>query len=579
MGFFNKVKGIISEAKDVISEVKDHTARLSTQNQNEDEDYEDMVFQEDENRFNPEGKSFQWFISEDGIQALNMYTTASNYILEDSIREEHKSGYSEFDYDIFVSVAHKDAKLPSVFFKKFVGDKAFYRKVLAVSLPIMAQTGITNLVALLDNIMVGRLGTEAMSGVSIVNQFIFIFNLLIFGAITAAGIFTAQYHGLGDTQGVRYTFRLKLFISILAASLAILIFALFDDGLISLFLHAGSTEGDLALTLAHGKKYLAVMLFGMIPFAASQVYASTMREVERAIPPMLSSIVAVLVNFVLNYILIFGKLGAPAMGVKGAAIATVVSRFVELLFLLLWGHLRTKDFPFLKGAFRSFYIPRGLVSRVIAKGLPLMANELFWALAMTLRNQCYSTRGLDVVAAQNINSTIVNLFNVVYMAIGSSIGIIIGNLLGAGKLEQAKDTDRKMMAFSVSCAGLMALLMVLCAGLFPKIYNTSQTVRDLASFMIIVSAVIMPFDAFAHSAYFTLRSGGKIAVTLLFDSVYMWVVVLPISFSLAYLTSIGIHLLFILCNAANIIKVFFGYALLRRGTWVHQLVSDESLKS
>lgn len=461
---------------------------------------------------------------------------------------------------------------------RFVGDRAFYRRVLAVAVPMMVQMGITNLVNLLDNIMVGRLGTESMSGVSIVNQFIFIFNLLIFGAISAAGIFTAQYHGLGDREGEKYTFRFKFLINLVAAVLGIAVFACFDEQLISLFLHTGEATGDLSKTLSEGQIYLTVMLLGLIPYAISQVYASTMRETGETIVPMLASIVAVVTNFTLNCILIFGLLGAPALGVKGAAIATVISRFAELFLLVVWGHTHTKKCGFLVGAFRSLYLPRKLFGQIAVKGLPLMANELFWALAMTLRNQCYSTRGLDVVAAQNICSTILNVFNVVYMSIGNSIAVIVGNELGAGKLEQARDTDRKMMTFSIFCATVMGALLIACSGLFPQLYNTDAHVRSLAGYMIIVSAVIMPMNAFAHSAYFTLRSGGKVLVTLLFDSVYMWSVVLPLSFVLSRFTDMSIYWLFVICQGCEIVKVIFGSILLKKGGWVRQLVADESLK-
>ena len=140
-----------------------------------------------------------------------------------------------------------------MFFKKFIGSRSFYKRVLVISLPIMIQNGITNFVSLLDNIMVGRIGTEAMSGVSIVNQFIFVFNLMIFGAVSAAGIFTAQYHGNRDTDGERYTFRYRMIINTLAAIAAVGVFAVFSDFLISLFLHSGSAEGDLAITLEYGK--------------------------------------------------------------------------------------------------------------------------------------------------------------------------------------------------------------------------------------------------------------------------------------------------------------------------------------
>ena len=471
-----------------------------------------------------------------------------------------------------VEIIEKEAVMS---IKKFIGDRAFYRMVLGVSVPIMIQQGITNLVNLLDNIMVGRLGTESMSGVSIVNQFIFIFNLLIFGAISAAGIFTAQYHGLGDVEGERSTFRLKMIINLLAGAAGVAVFALFDDAFISLFLFAGSAEGDLALTLGEGKIYLRCMLVGMIPYAISQVYASTMRETGETVMPMIASVSAVSTNFVLNYVLIFGKLGAPAMGVEGAALATVISRFVELAVLAVWGHTHAEKCPYLVGAYRSLAVPQSLVGCVIVKGLPLMLNEVLWAIAMMLRNQCYSTRGLDVVAAQNISSTIFNVFSVVYMALGSSIAIVVGGLLGAGKLDEARDTDRKMMTFSVLCAVGMGLLLSAVSGIFPRIYETSDTARYMATYMIAVSAATMPFAAFAHSSYFTLRSGGRVAVTLLFDSVYMWVVVMPVCFVLSRFTDMNIYLLFAICQGVDVIKAFFGYALLRRGTWVRQLVGQE----
>ena len=459
--------------------------------------------------------------------------------------------------------------------KRYIGDRKFYRTVMGVAVPIMIQNGFTNLVNLLDNIMVGRLGTESMSGVSIVNQFIFIFNLTIFGAVSAAGIFTAQYHGLRDERGVRHTFRFKLLINLSVAVLGILLFWLWDDALIGLFLHDSGAEGDLALTLAEGKRYLAIMLVGLVPYALTHVYGSTMRETGETVMPMLASVAAVATNFLFNCLLIFGLLGCPALGVAGAAVATVISRFVELIILVIWGHTHLDRCGFLRGAYRSLYIPRLLTVRILLKGLPLMINEVFWSLAVTMRNQCYSTRGLDVVAAQNINSTIENLVSVVYMAVGTAIAIVIGNLLGAGKIEEARDADRKIIAFSIMAALAMAGLLVGISGLFPRLYNTGESVRELAGFMMLVTAVATPFRAFAHSAYFTLRSGGKVMITLLFDSVYMWAIVMPTALALTYLTGIGIHLLFILCQGVESIKFILGAVLLKRGDWATQLVSSE----
>lgn len=461
-------------------------------------------------------------------------------------------------------------------FRQYIGDKKFYRSVLAVAVPIMIQSGITNFVSLLDNIMVGSLGTESMSGVSIVNQFIFVFNLLIFGAISAAGIFTAQYHGLGDPKGVRNTFRLKFLINLTAGILGVLTFVFFGSELISLFLHDSNADGDIALTLSEGERYLRASLFGLLPYVISQVYASTMRETGETVMPMVASIVAVGTNFVLNAVLIYGLFGAPPLGVVGAAIATTVSRYVELAFLIIVGHTRKQKYPFLTDAYRSFRVPRALCAQVAVKGLPLMVNELLWALAITLRNQCYSTRGLEVVAAQNINSTIENVFSVVYLSLGSSIAIVIGNLLGAGKIEEAKDKNRKLVAFSIFCASCIGVLLAIVSPYFPLLYNTSDSVRNLATLLILFSALFMPFRAYAHAAYFTLRSGGKVFVTFLFDCVYMWSIVMPIAFLLAHLTSLPILPLFLLTQGAEVAKCIFGMILLRRTNWAKRLVSNES---
>ena len=240
---------------------------------------------------------------------------------------------------------------------------------------------------------------------------------------------------------------------------------------------------------------------------------------------------------------------------------------------MVWAHTHREKCSFLIHAYRSFRIPRALVIQIAIKGLPLMVNEFFWSLSVTMRNRCYSVHGLDVVAAQNINSTIFNVFNVVYMALGMSVAIVIGNLLGAGKIDEAKDQDRKLMAFSVAAGVFIGVLMALTAAVFPRVYETADAVRELATYMIIISAITMPFCSYANAAYFTLRSGGKVSVTIIFDSVYMWVLVVPLAFVLSILKdTVSIQAMFAICSATEIVKAFFGYALLRKGTWAKKLV-------
>lgn len=460
------------------------------------------------------------------------------------------------------------------FKERFIGDRAFYKRVLAISVPIMIQMGITNFVSLLDNIMVGRLSTEAMSGVSIINQFIFVFNLLIFGAISAAGIFSAQYHGGGNSEGIRYTFRFKLIVNVTLTLAAIGVLLGLEDVLISSFLHESASNGNLEETFRYGSEYMRIMLIGLVPYAVSQAYASTLRETGETLVPMASSLAAVFINLVLNYILIFGAFGISPMGVEGAALATVISRFGELLALIIWTHTHKKRVPFIKGAYKSLKVPLSLLKRIASKGLPLIANEVLFALALTVRNQCYSTRGLDVVASLNIAITIINLFNVIYLALGSAVSIVIGNLLGAGEYEEAKRTDRKMIAFSIFAAVIMSLLLVCAAPFIPLIYNTEPEVKSLATYLLIVAACLMPFNAFANSCYYTVRSGGRVGATMMLDCGTLWVVIIPLSFVFTYLTDLNIFYLYPICQALDIAKCIFGLWYLKRGTWVRRLVSE-----
>lgn len=455
---------------------------------------------------------------------------------------------------------------------KLIGSKQFYKKVLYITIPIMIQNGITNFVNMLDNIMVGQVGTEQMSGVAIVNQLMFVFNICIFGAVAGAGILGAQYHGSGNHEGVRHAFRFKLLCCLALCLFAVVLFRGGGGSLIRTYLHEGGDVGDIEATFQYGCGYLDIMVVGLLPFAAVQVYSGTLRETGETMMPMIAGIAAVLVNMVFNYILIFGKFGAPAMGVQGAAIATVLSRFVELILIVLWTHRHTEKHPFIKGVYRSFYIPRGTIRQILITGTPLLINEALWSGGMATIAQCYSVRGLAVVAGINIANTIANVFNVVFLSLGTAVGIIIGQLLGAGKLEEAKDEDNKLIAFAVVCCMAVGIVMFLIAPLFPKIYKTEEEVRRLATQFIQISALCMPLYGFTNAAYFTLRSGGKTMVTFLFDSVFVWLVSIPLVYVLTRYTGVPIVPVYLACQLTEGLKCAIGFVLVKKGVWVQKVV-------
>ena len=458
--------------------------------------------------------------------------------------------------------------------KKFIGDKAFYRYLIFLAFPMIVQNGITSFVSFLDNIMVGQIGTEPMSGVAIVNQLFFVFNICIFGGVSGAGIFSAQFFGKGDFEGQKYTFRFKLYACLLITAIACVLFHFLDEPLISLYLNDGGSVGNTRLALSYGKEYLAIMIFGLLPFAVSQTYVSTIRETGQTFVPMVSGIVAVITNLVLDYILIFGAFGAPELGVAGAAIATVIARYTECLIVVVWAHRHLYKNPYLIGVYKGLRIPGSILADIFRKGLPLMFNEMLWAVGMAVIVQCYAVRGLEVVAAQNISSTISNLFNIVYLQLGNCISIVVGQKLGAGQLEEAKDADNKIIFFDVACCACISVIMILLGGLFPEIYKTEPGIKALAKNFIIISAMAMPLCAFSHCSYFTLRSGGKTIVTFLFDSVYTWVVMIPYAFVLSRFTTLSITMVFFLVSFTEIIKVIIGFFMIKSNVWLQNIVNS-----
>ena len=456
--------------------------------------------------------------------------------------------------------------------KKLIGTKAFYKMILGITIPIIIQNGITNFVNLLDNVMVGSLGTEQLSGVGIANQLIFVFTLCLFGGLSGAGIFTAQFFGKADGEGLRYSVRFKLYTALIILAVGGAILIPFGEDLITLFLTEGDTTGDVAMTLHYGREYLKIALISLIPMALTQVYANTLRETGNTVPPMVASVVAVGTNAFFNWLLIFGVGPFPALGVVGAAWGTVIARVMELSIVMIWSHTHAQKATFVTGLYRSLRIPPRLVGQIFVKTLPLMINELLWSSGMTILNQCYSTRGLVAVAAVNIAVTIANVFNIVYMSMGSAVAIVVGNQLGAGQIEEAKDTDRKILAFScVLCTGI-GIVMAALAPLFTSVYNVTDDVKSLAAVMIVVYAALMPISSFAHNCYFTLRSGGQAFITFLFDSAYMWGINVPTGLILSRLTDLPIIPLFIICMSLELGKCVIGFFMLKSGKWAKKLV-------
>lgn len=459
--------------------------------------------------------------------------------------------------------------------QKYIGDKAFYKHVLYMVIPMIMQNLITNFVSMIDNIMVGQLGTAPMSGVSIVNQFVFVANITVFGAVSGASIYGTQYFGKGDHEGQKFTFRFRLIAVLIIIGIFAVVFVEFQEPLIRLFLSKDDSREMIENTLTYGRDYMGIIVLSLFPFGIGQAYASTIRESGETNIPMAAAFSAVGVNLLLDYGLIFGKLGMPEMGVRGAAIATVIAKTIEAAVMIIWTHTHLKRMPSAVGLYRGFHIPQDVIANIIKTGTPLLLNEFLWSLGMAVVAQCYSARGIDMVAARNIANTLTNLFNVIFIQMGGCIGIMVGMELGSGDLKRAKDVDNKMIVFSFVITVFFAIAMVPVGYAFPMMYKTEPVVRSLATYYILISAMAMPMWSFTNAVYFTLRSGGKTLLTFIFDMGLTWSVMIPVAWFLCYKTDMDIHWVIVLIMFTEIIKVIIGFFMVRSNLWLNDLVGEE----
>lgn len=453
-------------------------------------------------------------------------------------------------------------------------DRYIYKRALKLAVPMMIQNGITNAVGLVDNVMVGSLGTESMTAVSIVGQLFFVFNLAIFGGMSGPGIYGAQYYGHGNMEGVKNIFRLKLWIGVFCVMLGFGVFLALGSNLILLYLKGEGNDIDASLTLEYGLQYLHVMMIGIVPFAITQVYATSLRETGDSVKPMVAGVCSVVADIVLNYLLIYGKFGCPRLGVRGAAIATVIARFIELFVIVVWAHRRKMTHTFLKGVYRCLKIPREMLGPVLKKSFPIFLNEFLWAGGIAMLTQTYSHRGLAVVAGLNISNAICNLLNVVFVALGGAVGILTGQMLGASKFKEAKENSVRLMWFTGAICTLLTVVLIAISDVFPLLYDTTEEVRNYGTNFIRINALFFPVQGFLNALYFTLRSGGKTLVTFLFDSVYSWVVAVPVAYILCNLTGLPILGVFAIVQALDLIKVLVGYVLIKMGVWITNLVEE-----
>ena len=449
--------------------------------------------------------------------------------------------------------------------RSFIGDRHFYKRLFAISLPIVLQQLLTSSLQLIDNLMVGDLGELAIGSVSVVNQLYFVIILITFGALGGAGIFTAQYFGSKEEEKLKQTFRFKLIVALLLVILSIVVFSVLGEYLIGFF-----TENQV--TIAGGMDYLNIVKWSMLPWAFSIAISTTFREIGTTKPLLWITLGAIITNTVLNYLLIFGNFGFPNLGIEGAAYATLASRVVE--FLLMFVLLIRKGKIFNTKIKDVFKIDALILKAIIIMALPLLLNEFFWSMGQTMFLQSYSTRGDSALAAMNITNAISQLVFVTFGGIGTGIAVMVGNTLGMNQLEVAKDNAKKVIAFAVAFAFVTGMMLFILSFFILDLYDITETTKRIAANNIRINAIFIPVYSFNVSMYFTLRAGGDTRSTMMMDSGYMWVVQVPLIFILARVTNLNVIMLFLIVQLLELPKSVFALSRYKKENWVRNLAIE-----
>lgn len=449
--------------------------------------------------------------------------------------------------------------------KEMFRDKNFLRKTVMIALPVAMQGMLNTVVNLVDNLMIGSLGSTAIASVGLANKVFFVFTLLVFGINSGSGVLAAQYWGNQDVKSIKKVLGLALSLAV-TGSAAFMIPACANPRMLMRIFT--TSEASIGM----GAAYLAVAAFSYPCTAVTNTYVGMLRAVNRVKEPVVISCAAIVTNIVFNYILIFGKFGAPAMGVVGAALATLIARVVEMTLILCVVYLgRT---PLAGGARDLFGWSRAFLRKFFVTALPVICNEFIWGLGTTIYSMAYGRMGDDAVAAITIATTIQDLVVVLFQGLSAATAVILGNEMGAGNLKRAETYGKNFFILQFLVTVVMAGVCVSLRWSFISLYQPgiSDGVAQSVSRCIIVFALFSPFRMFNYvNVVGVLRSGGDTAMCLFIDTSGVWFIGIPLAFIGGLVLKQPIHIVYAMVMLEEVYKAVIGYIRYRQKKWLKNL--------
>ena len=449
-------------------------------------------------------------------------------------------------------------------------DRAFYQKMLLIAIPVTMQTFITALLNMVDTIMVGKLGETEIAAVGIANQYFFFFVMILTGLSAGCSVFIAQFWGKRDLRNIKRILGIGLSSAVLFSLLFVILGFLFSKEIIALF----NTD---PLVTALGAEYLRVVLISYLFTAITFIYCSALRSVEKAISPMVISACALLINIFFNYMLIFGKFGAPALGVKGAAFATVIARAVELVLLVVVIYSRNKELTASINELLDFtfaYVKKAY--RII---LPVILDDLIYGLGCVAYVAVYGRMGTQSVAATQICNTINELFLIVAFGLSGAAAVMVGNSIGAGEEQLSKNYTQRFSLLAVMTGMGIGLLLAVVSPVILGYFNISGTVRHAAQIILyIMSATFFIRVLVIMFIVGILRGGGDAKQAFFIETFTMWVIGVPLTILGAFVFHLPVYFVYAFSVVEEICKMFLCFIRLKTGKWLknvtHHLTRD-----
>lgn len=447
-------------------------------------------------------------------------------------------------------------------------DRHFFSQMFKLALPITLQNLVLSSLNLVDNIMIGGLGEDAIAGVGMANQYFFLLNLLLFGIVSGSSIFTAQYWGSKDIKSIRKV----LGICILAGGTGAFLFSLgglfFPNEILGIF-----SKDQNVIHLAN--EYLRIVLFSYMVTAVTFSYSFSLRSTGDVKTPLVVSVIALGTNTLLNYLLINGHLGLPRMGVAGAAVATVIARVLELT-LMLWA-VYSKRMVVAASISELTDLSAGFVKQFFKVTVPVILNESMWGLGVTMYAVAYARMGTDVFASTNISGTIEKILWVIFMGVGNACAVMIGNKIGSGDKSEVYLYAKRFAILGPAVAILVGGMVIFISPWVFTPYRVSPVVLDYARKNLIVYCLFMWAKVFNYiNVIGILRSGGDTTFCLLLDTGGVWLIGIPLAFLGGFYFHLPIYLVYALVQIEEVIKLIIGIPRLVSKKWINDLTAEVS---